>query len=562
MKLLGPKKKPSIVNFFTVRSDVKIRNLILALAALSLLHGAPVDASSAKCNAGTLKATALHNSCVMKATAAHWLRPNGTKFAKRVSRCEARITRAFNRAQRVHGGEACTTESPAAYIQANTQFSNVVANVTNAQESFDLCSPSQVDLVGGTCGTRLGPAAGEIPGCDGAPYIQPQKSLNAGAWFWDVDDGVDPKKGAKINPDHLEWGATKAAVGQDMVAVNAGLATKNIADTRIQAIKDLNLSPFQQNAAGANVHFKLTYIYSEDIKLQFSVKQMALKIGDIDNLDVIFFDKGMNDAHFVTGKVDETNLKTAGGETVDISSSLDQVHLQVAYDTVSYWLTGLQNIGVTADNLASFDLGGADAQDWTTNAMLMAARYNVYARAQSPALPTYNYFNLDSEPGNNAALRTTYLSINSAILKLFGPGTAFNMPIAAYVNQQQMGDGFAGEVCDAAHAMVFGTNRPDPQQQCIAPSQGKFCLPPTETRCENHPWTFGWEGSLHPLGAPVSSPMCSVATVASVREMADVAIAEAAACSPPMTVDANPSATFSSFLALWAQLVEGGYTCP
>ena len=532
-----------------------IRNLILAIVTLSLFHGMPVDASTAKCNAKTLKAAALHSGCVMKATAANWLRPNGTKFAKRISRCEARITRAFNRAQRVHGREACTTESPASYIQANIQFSNVVANVTSAQGNFELCSPSQVDLVGGTCGTLLGVAAGEIPGCDGTPYIEPNAPLTAGAWLWDKDPGAKPDI-----QSYLAWGTSKQSVGLDMLN-DAGAASKAAADKRISAIQALNASSFQMDSGSKATMFKLTYVYSEDIALQYPVGQVGITIAQLDSKEVIFFNEGMESAGFVTGTVNGNDIDITGKPSIDISSSLDQVHLKAAYDAISYWLTELQTIGVGADCLASFDLALATTPAYTDLAMLLAARYNVYARAQNPALPTYNYFNLDSEPSSDTALQATYLAINKAILQKYGPGTDFKFPIAAYVNQGQNQDGFTAEACGVSQGMIFGGYRSTPASQCEQAST--LCDPSTAPKCANHAWTMAWEGSLTPKGVHTPpSPMCNEATVANVREMADIAIAQAGGCSTPMTVDANPQVGLSSFLPIYAQLVQGGYTCP
>ena len=412
-----------------------------------------------------------------------------------------------------------------------------------------------MDLVGGTCGTLLGVAAGEIPGCDGTPYIEPNAPLTAGAWLWDKDPGAKPDI-----QSYLAWGASKQSVGLDMLN-DAGAASKAAADKRISAIQALNASSFQMDSGGKATMFKLTYVYSEDIALQYPVGQVGIKIGQLDSKEVIFFNEGMESAGFVTGTVNGNDIDITGEPSIDISSSLDQVHLKAAYDAISYWLTELQTIGVGADCLASFDLALATTPAYTDLAMLLAARYNVYARAQNPALPTYNYFNLDSEPSSDANLQAIYLAINKEILKKYGPGTDFKFPIAAYVNQGQNQDGFTANACGVSQGMIFGGYRSTPASQCE--QAATLCDPSTAPKCANHAWTMAWEGSLTPKGVHTPpSPMCNEATVANVREMADIAIAQAGGCSTPLTVDANPQVGLSSFLPIYAQLVQGGYTCP
>ena len=108
--------------------------------------------------------------------------------------------------------------------------------------------------------------------------------------------------------------------------------------------------------------------------------------------------------------------------------------------------------------------------------------------------------------------------------------------------------------------MIFGTYRANPKAQCEGISI--MSAPSEQGYAGENIWTMAWEGSLNPKSAAPSSPMCSKKTVKEVRMMADIALAQAASCSTPLTINNNPEVAFTSYLPLYAQLVEGEGTCP
>ena len=409
----------------------------------------------------------------------------------------------------------------------------------------------------------------KIPGCDGVPYEKPTSPLKTGAWFWDVDDGTPE---GKIPSYQFQWGnfditqrtktQTKTSIFKDLTMNNSASLKKQVS-SRISAINELNESVFQKDSGGESVYFDFSYVYSEDLALVYSLKELGRDVDDIVGQSVIYF-AGENSAEYVQGVIlsDGKTLKTDDGKRIVLPETSDNLHLKSSFDFIGYYLEQLSGIGIGADFLFSTDLEGEygpDALDWTENAMRKAARYNVYAEKEG--LTKYNFFNIDTEPGSKVNLQSDYLEINDKITGLFGPGTDFDWGIAAYVNQQQM-DGptpqkpFAGLVAENAESMIFGTYRPTPQAQCaqfdtlINPSKQGFA--------KNSVWTMAWEASKTPVGVKKPpSPLIDEKSVMNMRKMADIAIAQAGASPLPMMIDGNPEVALSSFLPIYVQLVHG-----
>jgi len=434
-----------------------------------------------------------------------------------------------------------------------------------------------------------------IPGCDKEPYVKPTSPLKTGAWFWDVDEGTpDRDIHGKIPAYQFQWGnfdlkgpmstgdvntgkgGTKEAVFEDLVNKNAASLKKQV-KMRVDAISDLNDSIFRKNSDGENVYFDLSYVYSEDLALVYSLKQFGYGTDEIAGQSVIYFDSE-NSADYVQGKIqqDGSTILTDDGKRIQLPETTDpaykkiadNLHLKASFDFVGYYLGELASRGIGADFAVSFALEGADgpkALTWTEDSMRKAARYNVYAEKEG--LTKYNYFNIDSEPSDKQKLQDYYLQINDEITGLFGPGTDFDFDIAAYVNQDQMvaakgqQDPFAGLVAKDAKSMIFAGYRSTPKAQCE--QFDALINPSMKGYARDSIWTMAWEGSADPAGVgrkAAPSPLIDLDSVVNMRKMADIAIAQAgfseALSGNPMLINANPEVSISSFLPIYVQLVH------
>jgi hypothetical protein len=412
------------------------------------------------------------------------------------------------------------------------------------------------------CTDRL-MASTSIPGCNKVKYEAPTSPLKAGVWFWNKDEGVSPEYEYKFAWGNFKDTATSKASLKDAIyedyTKNNYKALKEQADKRIEAIKNLNKSTFQENSKGEDVYFDLSYVYSDDTTLLYSLDQLQTEKQkpNYSNQEVVYFDS-LNDPTYKEGTIqqDGKTLKMTSGETKQITQDdYKNLHLKSAFDFVGYYLGQLADNNIGADFLFSGDLASGFVERNTEIAMRFGARYNEYAKKNG--LSKYSYFNIDSEPGTNSELQEKYLSVNDTITGLFGKKSPFEWDIAGYVNQQQMNTPaekpFAAEVAEDAQSMIFGSYRATPAAQC-----GQYdilCNPTNLGYGQNNIWTIAWEGSKTPHEANPSSPMYDETTVKGVREMADIALAQAAACQYPLTIDGNPQVSFSSFLPLYMQLV-------
>ena len=83
------------------------------------------------------------------------------------------------------------------------------------------------------------------------------------------------------------------------------------AEARVDSILDLNNSYFGENPNGVNKYFETTYIYSEDLSLVYSLKELGYGIDEIAGQRVVYF-ADENSAEFVTGTIlsDGSGMKT------------------------------------------------------------------------------------------------------------------------------------------------------------------------------------------------------------------------------------------------------------
>ena len=422
------------------------------------------------------------------------------------------------------------------------------------------------------------PPATVIPGCGSEPYVAPTSTVPTAFWFWDDDKGTPP---GKIPSYEYQWGnfnqsaetagnktERKTDIFMDLTTNNSN-GLKVQAGARVDSILDLNNSFFGENPNGVNKYFETTYIYSEDLSLVYSLKELGHGIDEIAGKRVVYF-ADENSAEFVTGTIlqDGSGMKTDGGTVIKLENSNDNVHLEAAFEFIGYWLNELKQNGISADFLYSNGLTGNPAEPpvgdgslpWTTNAMRKAGRYNAYAEKNS--LPKYEYFNIDTEPGDNANLQAEYLEINDEIAGLFGPGSpsGFDFPIAGYVNQQQFqgSDPFAGKVADnsAAESMIFASYRSTPKAQCDQYDTIKNM--PRQGKGKHNKWAIAWEGSNTPVGVKnPPSPLINQDDVINMREMADIAIAQFGDTPFPLQVNDDPMVAISSFTPVYVQIVHG-----
>ena len=415
------------------------------------------------------------------------------------------------------------------------------------------------------------PPADPIAGCD-SPYKAPTTTVPTAVWWWDIDPGIPA---GEIPPYEFQWGtfdttqpepnktARKLAIFTDLTKNNSADLEKQVSQ-RVTAIEQLNNSYFSKNPSNNNQYFDLSYVYSDDMSLVYSVKELGHGMDEISGQSVVYF-PDENSAKFVVGTIqpDGKTLKTTGGQSIVLPNVTDQVHLEASFKLIGSYLQQLQGIGVGADFLFSTTLSGTDGPKgdsslpWTKNAMLKSARYNAYAGQNG--LPKYNHFNIDTEPGNKPDLQKEYIDVNHAINALFGPKSpsGFDFPIAGYVNQQQMqgNDPFAGQVALTAPSMIFGSYRGTTTAQCAQYDTLKN--PAKMGKGTESVWTVAYEGSNNPVGASPTSPLINVENVANTREIADIAIAQFLHHPFPYTVNEDPMVALSSFLPIWAQIVHG-----
>ena len=273
------------------------------------------------------------------------------------------------------------------------------------------------------------PPATVIPGCGSERYVAPTSAVPTAFWFWDDDFSTPP---GKIPSYEYQWGnfdksAESAGNRQERkrdifidLTTNNSKELKVQAGARVDSILELNNSYFGENPnkvesildiigenpGVVNKYFETTYIYSEDLSLVYSLKELGYGIDEIAGQRVVYF-ADQNSADFVTGTIlqDGSGMKTDGGTVIPLQNVIDNVHLEASFEFVGYWLNELKQNGISADFLYSNALTGNSAEPpvgdgslpWTTNAMRKAGRYNAYADKNS--LPKYEYFNIDTEPG-------------------------------------------------------------------------------------------------------------------------------------------------------------------
>ena len=423
------------------------------------------------------------------------------------------------------------------------------------------------------------PPADPIAGCGSEPYVAPTSTVPTAFWFWDNDHGTPP---GDIKPYEFQWGnfdqsaamagnkpARKKDIFTDLTTNNSN-ELKVQAGARVDSILDLNNSYFGENQNGVNKYFQTTYIYSDDMSLVYSLKELGHGIDEIAGQRVVYF-ADENSAEFVTGTIlsDGSGMKTDSGNVIKLPNVTDNVHLEASFEFIGYWLNELKQNGISADFLFSTTLsgnpadpskGGDGSLPWTTNAMRKAGRYNAYAEKNNT--PKYEHFNIDTEPGPQPKLQAEYLEVNDAITGLFGPGSpsGFDFPIAGYVNQQQFQgtDPFAGKVADnsAAESMIFASYRSTPKAQCDQYDTIKNM--PRLGKGKHNKWSIAWEGSNTPVGVKTPpSPLINQDDVINMRKMADIAIAQFGDTPFPLQVNDDPMVAISSFTPVYAQIVHG-----
>jgi len=178
------------------------------------------------------------------------------------------------------------------------------------------------------------------------PYVAPTSTVPTAFWFLDDDDSTPP---GKIPSYEYQWGnfdksAATAGNRQERkkdifidLTTNNSKELKVQAESRVDSILDLNNSFFGENPNGANKYFEVTYIYSEDLPLVYSLKDLGYGVDEITGQRVVYFAEE-NSADFVTGTIlpDGSGIKTDSGTVISLLNGDDGVHLEASFEFIGY----------------------------------------------------------------------------------------------------------------------------------------------------------------------------------------------------------------------------------